>query len=141
MAEVILNDNSTYVDGGNESIIITRDVADIPGGVVLDVTGITETVLEAGRVIMQNTETKDYYPLGVTSGAYTTPAEGATVRYAGILKHTITTAKPLAAVLTIGQVNAAACPVPITDTIAAALPKIEFLYLGSGSGSSSSDES
>lgn len=138
MAEVILNDNSTVIDGGNESIIITRDVADIPGGVALNVTGITDTVLEAGRVIMQNTETKDYYPLGVSDGAYVAPEGGSAVRYAGILKHTITTAKPLAAVLTIGQVNAAACPVPITDTIAAALPKIEFLYLGSGNGSSSS---
>lgn len=128
MAEVILNDNSTYVDGGNESIIITRDVADIPGGVVLDVTGITETVLEAGRVIVQNTTTKDYSPLGVTEGAYDTLEKG--YEFAGILKHTITTAKAIAAVLTIGQVNAAACPYPITATIAAGLPRIEFLYLG-----------
>lgn len=136
MAVISYNDDVLNISGANDSIVIIRDLADVPAGVVLDVTGITADAIEAGHIIIQNETTKTYKPLGVSDGAYGSLDAG--YKYAGVLKSTISVKKPHGAITTIGQVNAQACPYAITDAIAAGLPHIEFLYRGGAAASSSS---
>ena len=138
MAVISYNDDVLNVSGANDSIVIIRDLADVPAGVVLDVSGLDSSVeyIAAGHIIIQNETTKTYKPLGVTGGAYASLDAG--YRYAGVLKATISVKKPHGAITTIGQVNAQACPYAITDTIKSGLPHIDFIYNGSGAASSSS---
>lgn len=125
MAYVNLDRESYLLDDGNESKVIIRDLADVPGGRALDVTGITNEVIKAGTIIKHNTATGEYAPLGVSAGAYV--ALAANEEYAGVLKATVLTKKPAAAILTVGQVNAAALPVPVTAAIKSGLPQIKFI--------------
>ncbi len=119
------------IDGFN-SIIIVKDLGDVPAGVTLDVTGITDTTIKAGRVLVQNTTDFSVKPLGISTGAYDNLPAG--YAYFGILKDDTLTARPMAAVLRKGQVNAAAAKkyvgAPYSDAIIAALQKngIDFLY-------------
>ena len=201
MAYVDFNDDIQKISGANDAIVLIKDLADIPAGVVLDVTNVpsTEDVIKAGHIIVQNKTTKLYSPLSVSEDNYVLPTEelptaaessqtsgqaisgtvyegvekgteGAVkcakadgtvvylsgtaatgtassektyytkdttnktsveddnVAFVGVLKQTITTAKPLGAVTTIGEINAAACPYSVTDAIVAKLPHINFLY-------------
>ena len=75
---------------------------------------------------MHNPTTDTYSPLNVSDGQYATPAEG--LEYIGVLKCSVLVSDPRAAIVTMGQINAAASPYPVTDTIKAALPNIQFLY-------------
>lgn len=109
--------------GGNDSIIIARHVADLPGGATLDTTGFTDPTIKAGHVIYKDAE-GNYKPVPVTDGAYTT-IDGS---YVGVVIRSVPTTMPVVAILTAGQVNAKASPFPVTDEIATALPRIEFLY-------------
>ena len=129
MAYANLN-KSGYEIGGFDSIIIVKDLADIPAGVTLDVTDVTDDVIMAGHVLIQDTNTLEVKPLGITTGAYDSlPANHA---YFGILKSSVLKSLPMAAVLRIGTVNAAAAAnavgAAITDTIKAGLPHIDFIY-------------
>lgn len=126
MAYANLNKESMMVDGV-DSIVVMRDVADIPGGRTLDVSGVASgtTVLKAGHIIIKDASGA-YKPLGVTDNAYVSLSEGES--YVGVLKHSILVSQPQAAVLTIGQVNAAASPYPVTAAIKSGLPRIEFMY-------------
>lgn len=129
MSYVNLNRDSVFVDDGNDSKVIIRDLADVPGGRALDVTGWTPEVIKAGHIIKHNTSTDEYAPLGVTGSENDTYASlDANEEYAGVLKVSILKAKPAAAIMTMGEVNAAASPYPVTDTIKAGLPCIKFLY-------------
>lgn len=127
MATANLNNDSYLIDDGKDSVIIIKDLGDLPGGCTLDVSGVdaTETVIKAGHVIMKDDTSGSYEPLGVTNGAYTSTTTGKT--YVGVLKKTILKSKPFAAVLTIGQVNKNASPYEVTSTIIAALPHIQFI--------------
>lgn len=98
-----LNDAATQVDTTFDSIIIKKLLIDIPGGKTLDVTGITDEVLKAGRVIIEETATGVLKPLGITSGAYVALPSGHT--YKGILIATILLKRPFASVLLAGDVN------------------------------------
>lgn len=126
MANANLNKESVMIDGV-DSIVVMRDVADIPGGRTLDVSGVASgtTVLKAGHIIIKDAAGA-YKPLGITSNAYDSLSEGES--YVGVLKHSILVSQPQAAILTIGQVNAAASPYPVTSTIKSGLPRIEFMY-------------
>lgn len=124
MATANLNKDKVVVDDGNDSIVIVNDLGDIPGGRTLDCTGFTGSI-RAGHIIITKAN-GDYAPLGVTTGAYNSLSSGEA--YAGVLKHSVTVEDPRAAILTIGQVNAAASPYPVTDTIKSGLPRIQFLY-------------
>lgn len=126
MSTVNLNRDELFVDDGLDSKVIIRDLADIPGGRALDVSNVTADVIRAGHVIKYNPTTKEYAPLGVTSGAY--DSLSGSEEYAGILKKSVLKDKAMAAIMTVGQVNAAACPYPITSIIAAGLGQIKFLY-------------
>lgn len=127
MSTVSLNRDSYLVDDGNDSKVIVRDLADIPGGVALDVTGWSPDAIRAGQVIKYNSSTKVYSPLGVSDNAYVSLE--ANESYAGIVKCSVKKDKAMVAVMTMGEVNAAACPYPITSTIASGLAQIKFIYM------------
>ena len=130
MPTASLNREKTEVCGGNDSIVIIKDLGDIPGGRTLDVSNVASgtEVIRAGHVL-KYTADGDIAPLGITAGTpagYSALGEGES--YAGVLKSTIRVADPRAAILTMGQVNAAASPYPVTDSIKAGLPQINFIY-------------
>lgn len=120
-----LNRDSILVDDGNDSKVIIRNLAAIPGGVTLDMSNWSEDDLRAGHIIKKDASGV-YSPLGVSDGDYASLEEGEA--FAGVLITSILKSKPFAPVMTIGEVNAAASPYPVTDTIKAGLPRIEFLY-------------
>ena len=119
---------SIEVNDGLDAIVIVNDLGDVPGGRTLDVSGLATDVevIRSGHILIQNDTTKAVKPLGVTSEAYDdTLPEGHS--YLGVLKASVLKKDPRAAILTIGQVNAAASPYPVTPAIKTGLPRIEFL--------------
>lgn len=128
MATATLSNTPTLIDDGKDSVIIIRDLGDVPGGAALDVTNFSAVdVIQAGHVIVKDDATGVLEPLQIDSdtGTYVVDTTGKT--YVGVLKKTILSAKPMAAVLTIGQVNKTASPYAVTAAIIAALPRIEFV--------------
>lgn len=125
MSVTNLNRTPEHFDDGNDSIVIVRDLGDIPGGRSLDVSEVTEDVIRAGHILISNNTSNEVKPLGVSGTAYVTLPSGWS--YLGVLKHSVLKTDARAAILTIGQVNAAACPYPITATIKSGLPHIQFI--------------
>lgn len=123
-----LNKASIEVNDGLDSIVIVKDLTDVPGGRTLDVSGVAANieVIKSGHILIIDTKTKTVKPLGVSSGAYQSLPSGHS--YHGVLKASVLKKDPRAAILTAGQVNAAASPYPVTEAIEKALPRIEFLY-------------
>lgn len=118
-----LTKEQAKINDGKSAIVVTRNVADIPGGRTLNVTGVTADTIPAGTVIIN--DGTDFKPLGITEGAWASiPSNSKAV---GILVATILTSDPRAAILTMGQVNAAAMPAPVTTAIKTALPQINFI--------------
>ena len=113
-----------------DSIVIVNALGDVPGGRTLDVSGVASgtTVIAAGNVVIK-TSTGAYKPLGITNGTYATLVAGES--YVGILKASVLVNDPRAAIMTMGQVNAAAAKTavgaPYTDAIKTGLPNIQFL--------------
>lgn len=129
MAFVNLDRDEYLLDDGNAGKVIIRDLADIPGGRALDVTNWSADTIKSGHIIKHNTVTDEYAPLGVTGSNNDEYASlEADEEYAGVLKVAVLKSKPAAAIMTMGEVNAAASPYPVTDTIKAGLPQIKFLY-------------
>ena len=117
--------------GGFDSIIIVKDLTDIPAGKTLDVTGVTADTIPAGTVLKVTVATGVVAPLGQsTPGTYDSLAAGEA--YYGILKASILKSQPFGAILRAGTVNAGAAKnstgAEITDTIKAGLPRIDFIY-------------
>ncbi len=98
-----LNNSPIQVDTTFDSIIIKKLLIDIPGGKTLDMTGVTDEVLKAGRVIIEVTATGVLKPLKIVTGAY--EALPASHTYKGILIATILGKRPFASVLLAGDVN------------------------------------
>lgn len=123
-----LKRDSFEVNDGLDSIVIVKDLGDIPGGRTLDVSGVAQGTefIRSGHILVCNDKTKVVSPLGVADNAYVNLPEGHS--YLGVLKATVPVKDARAAILTIGQVNAAASPYPVTPAIKAGLPRIEFLY-------------
>lgn len=116
---------------GFDSIIIVKDLTDIPGGITLDVTGVTADTIPGGTVLKVTTATGAVAPLAQTTpGTYDALSGGEA--YYGILKYDVSKSQPFAAVLRAGTVNAGAAEnatgAAITDTIKAGLPRIDFIY-------------
>ena len=116
---------------GFDSIIIQKDLTDVPGGITLDVTDVTADTIPGGTVLKVTTATGAVAPLGQTTpGTYDALSGGEA--YYGILKYDILKSQPFAAVLRAGTVNAGAAKnatgAEITDTIKAGLPRIDFIY-------------
>ncbi len=124
MATSNLNRDYHEIQSGNDSIVIIKALGDIPGGRTLNVEGFTPSVIKAGHVIIAKGE--DYKPMPVSGAAYGTLPSGYTA--VGVSKTTILTKDPRAAIVTIGQVNEAASPYPVTSAIKTALKNIQFLY-------------
>lgn len=122
-----INNTEYEVSRGNDTIVITKAVAAIPGGVTLDTTGYNEPVIKAGQIIAKEKESGKYKPLAVSEGAYTSPI-AETDELVGVVVSTVKKERPFVSVMTIGQVNAAASPFKVTEEIAKALPRIDFIY-------------
>lgn len=119
--------------GGFDSIIIVKDLTDIPGGVTLDVTDWAADTIPGGIVLIKVAATGAVKPLGITGSNNDTYASlDAGEEFYGILKYSISKSQPFAAVLRAGTVNAGAAAkavgAEITDTIKAGLPRIDFIY-------------
>lgn len=132
MAQSTLGRKSIEINDGYDSIVVINALGDIPGGRTLDVSAVDADtkVIRAGHVLVQNDSTKEVSPLAITDGAYATLPEGSS--YLGVLKASVLVSDPRAAILTVGQINAAAAKTAtgaaITDAIKAGLPGIQFLY-------------
>lgn len=114
---------------GMDSIVIRNYVAGIIGGCTLDTEGYTEQVINAGHVVIYNTDEKNYKPMPVSDGAYTALPEG--YEYAGVVVCTVPTDKPFVGVMYDGEVNDVASPYSIESikaALKAALPKLTFLH-------------
>lgn len=115
------------VSFGKDDIIVRKYVNGITGGKVLNTEGYSEPFIKAGQVVVKNTETEVYKPLGITNGAYISLPSG--YEYAGIVVSTVKTDEPLVGIITAGEVNDKALPYPIDSiktAIAAALPALYF---------------
>lgn len=99
-----LNRNNVEYDTTLDTVIIKKLVYDIPGGKTLDVTGVVEEVLKAGRIIIMETATRVRKPLKITAPTTYEALPSGHV-YEGILVATILTSKPFAAILIGGDVN------------------------------------
>lgn len=130
MAVSDLNRDTREVTSGLDGIVIIKALADIPGGRTLDVTNVAAgtTVLKAGHVIISVTAdgVTTYKPMPVSGSSYgSLPASHS---YVGVLKASIPVKDPRAAIVTMGQVNAAASPYPLTTAMKNALSNIQFMY-------------
>ena len=104
---------------GNDAIVIRRAGSCIIGGRTLDMTGFPDGIIKAGHVIIRETATDTWKPLGVSDGAYTALPEGHT--YEGVLRASKPAAEPLASIMYEGEVNDLASPYPVTEAIRTAL--------------------
>lgn len=129
MATANLNQDSNLVQTGKDNIVIISALTDLPGGRTLDVSGVASgvTVLKAGHIIIK-TEAGEYKPLPVNEAGTAYGSKESSDVWVGVLKTSILVNDPRAAIVTAGQVNAAASPYPVTDTIKSGLPLIQFLY-------------
>lgn len=116
------------ITGGNDSIVIVNDLGDIPGGRTLDVTNVAEgtTVLKAGHIIIEKDGVMKPMPLNSGGTAYASLPSNH--NYVGVLKNSIPVSDPRAAIMTMGQVNQAACPFAIPSGAKSALVNIQWLY-------------
>ena len=130
MSEANMNISKTQVATDKDCIVIVKALTDIPGGRTLDVSGLPSgmEVLKAGHIIVKTTATGVHKPLGLTGSPLAYDSKDAGDEFVGVLKASILVSDPRAAIVTSGQINAAASPYPVTDTIKAGLPRIEFLY-------------
>ena len=125
-----LNKEDILINTGKDGIVIINAVTGLPGGCTLDVSGLPSgtKVLQAGHIIVKTTSTGVYKPLGLTGTPLAYDSKDAGDEWVGVLKTSILVSDPRAAVVTSGQVNAAASPYTVTDTIKEGLPLIQFLY-------------
>ena len=126
MANLNLVGEKEQIVFGKDSIVIRQYGHTIAGGRVLDVTGFTPKVIEAGHVIIKSNDGV-YKPMPLSGEAYASLPDNHT--YAGVLYRSILTAKPAASILTAGVVNEAALPFAISSiksAFLAACPHIQF---------------
>lgn len=130
MPEANMNISESKVVTDKDNIVIIKALTDIPGGRTLDVSGLPSgmEVLKAGHIIVKTTATGVHKPLGLTGSPIAYASKDAGDEFVGVLKASILVSDPRAAIVTSGQINAAASPYPVTDTIKNGLPRIEFLY-------------
>lgn len=132
MANLNFNTEKKQIVFGEDSVIIQKFGSGIKGGRALDVTGITDDVIYAGRVIITD-GAGTYKPLATKTESEKTTYESlpAGYSYVGVLYRSILTKEPAASIMTSGQVcepaaveaNGAAFP----DAFKTACPKIEFI--------------
>lgn len=123
-----LNNDSTSLDTGNDSIVIVEYLSGKVGGATLNVTGFTPDVIPGGHVVIQETATGDLKPMPVTGTAYAALPAGHTyspyVVVASVLK-----SKPFVGLMDRGTVNPKAQVYTIDtilDAVKAAQPQIIY---------------
>lgn len=124
-----LSNEKVMIDTSMDEVVIRNYVAGIIGGRTLDVTGITEPTIKAGHVIIRDTETDVYKPMPVSGDSYGSLPENH--EYVGVLRGTILTSKPMAAIMYSGEVNDVASPYPldaIKSALKTAIPTLVFLH-------------
>lgn len=115
------HEGNVYADG-MDSIVIRRVGACLIGGRTLDMTGFLDKHVKAGHIIIHETATDTFKPLGVSNGAYSPLPEGHT--YEGVARASKPADKPFVSVMYEGEVNDVASPYPITDSIKTALKAV-----------------
>lgn len=117
------------VNDGLDSIVIVNCLGDIPGGRTLDLTGWPDDlkVVKSGHILIQSSAGV-VKPMPLNSGKTAYASLPASHSYLGVLKSTVSVKDPRAAILTMGQVNAAASPYTVTSDMKTALKNIQFLY-------------
>ena len=113
----------------SDDVVIPLVLEDLPGGRSLDVTGIAEEILYAGRIIIEETATGDLKPQAIAGGVYTALPGAHT--YKGVLIATVEKAKPFASVMVRGRLNNEAAQnvhglPPVLPAAIAALPLIRI---------------
>lgn len=123
--------NKETIVFGDDSVVIVKHLADLPGGRTLDLTGYTGEVIKAGTVIVRDKK-GHYKPLPVVDGAYralATEGEDAakvtTETYVGLLYRTILAKDPQASILIEGVVNKALLPAPLPAGFPSSIIAIE----------------
>lgn len=129
MAKANLIRDSHEIEDGLESIVVVNCLGDIPGGRTLDVTSMPSTmkVVKAGHVIIKS-NTGVYKPMPLNEGGTAYASLPSNHSYVGVLKASVSVSDPRAAILTMGQVNQAACPFTVPDGAKSALTHIQWLY-------------
>lgn len=104
---------------GNDSVVIQKYIAGLPGGRTLDLTGFVGNVVPCGVVIIRTGEGV-YKPLSITPATEAqgdtpaTPAAYAALpagaKYAGVLYRSISAKDPEASIMIEGVVNGACLP-------------------------------
>lgn len=117
------NEKETVIFG-KDNIVIQKFIAGIKGGRALDVTGVTADVISAGHIIITDGK-GTYKPMPVSGASYASLPESHS--YAGILVSSISTKRPSAAIMTMGQVNEAALPYAVPAAFKTAFPAIQFI--------------
>lgn len=128
MATVNLNNEVQQIITGKDNIVIVDNFESVRGGRTLDVTGFTPNIINAGHIIIKDSE-GEYKPMPVTveGTAYDVLPEDHT--YAGVLIASIPTNKAFAGIMIRGTVNSNASPYPLASILSAvktALPLIVF---------------
>lgn len=121
-----LNKEGLQLNDGNDSIVIVNALGDLPGGRTLKMSASDfPNGIKAGHVIIQ-LSTGEYAPMPISGTSY--DSLPASAEYVGVARYSVNASDPRCAIVTIGQVNAAACEFDVSS-IASNLPRIEFLYL------------
>lgn len=120
MAQLNLTSSVTSADSTNDGIVIIKSFMDIPGGVVLDVTGWTDETIYAGHGVIKRDADGEYFPLPKTG---TIPASHTAV---GVVKASVLTSKPAVGVVLGGQVNEKAMVYPVSAAFKTATANIIY---------------
>lgn len=116
-------EDKTIINTGNDSIVIVKYLEGIPKGVVLDATGFLPEVIQAGHVVIKDTNGQ-HKPMPVSGEAYGTMPTNHDV--VGVVRASVLAKNKIAAVMVRGTVNEVASPYPVTSAIKTALPLIRF---------------
>ena len=101
---------------GNDSIVIRKYINGIDGGRTLDTTDFPEKVVKAGHVIIAKDGVYKPMPLTMVEDCYVYSALPEGFKYVGVLYRSVLASKPVAAIMTWGEVNIEAVPFAM-DTI------------------------
>lgn len=104
---------------GMDAIVIRRAGACLIGGKTLDMSGFPDDFVKAGHIVIHESATDTYKPLGVSNGAYSALPTGHT--YQGVVRASKPKDYPFVSVMYEGEVNDNASPYPLTDDIKTAL--------------------
>lgn len=124
---VELNDDNVVLNSDRDSIVIRNIIETKVGGCALDVKDFTDSVIEAGHIVIFNPETGVYKPMPVDEGEYGTLPEG--FEYYGFVIASVLKKLPAVGVMTRGSVNPECMKYKlgaIEEAVKTALPHITF---------------